>query len=101
MNRLTYDPADGVKFWEAIRKLPSFPANETMPIKEMIFESDALFRVSEVLKKVGAHQNKPLIVVMDETPMLRNGESLKELILATLQKEGWQTQVTWMRADES
>ena len=101
MNTLPYDPADGVKFWEELRKLPGFPTDETMPIQEMIFKSNALFRISEVLKKVGAQQNKPLILVMDETPMLRNGENLKELILATLQNEGWETQVTWMHADES
>ena len=101
MKTLPYDPADGVQFWEAIRKLPGFPENETMPIKEMIFESDALFRITEVLKKVGAQQNAPLVVVMDETPMQRNGESLKELILTTLRNAGWETQVTWMRADES
>src|SRR5512133_3708445 len=101
MKTLPYDPADGVKFWEAIRDLPGFPINETMPIKEMIFESNVLFRITEVLKKIGARQNMPLIIVMDETPMLRNGENLKELILTTLRNEGWETQVTWMRADES
>ncbi|HSJ87429.1 MAG TPA: iron-containing alcohol dehydrogenase [Anaerolineales bacterium] len=101
MTTLMYDPADGAHFWESIRELPGFPVGETMPIQEMIFESDALFRMSEVLKKVGAQQAKPLIIVMDETAMLRNGENLKELILGTLQSEGWQTQVTWMRADES
>ncbi len=101
MKTLAYDPAEGVQFWESIRQLPGFPTHETMPIREMIFESGALFRLSEVLQKVGARKDKPLIVVMDETPMLRNGENLKELILATLQKDGWQTQITWMRADES
>ena len=101
MTRLPYDPGTGAEFWEAIRKLPGFPAQETMPIKEMIFESDALFRVGEMLSKVGAQQSKPLVVVMDETPMIRQGESLKDLLLTTLQKEGWQTQVTWMRGDES
>jgi hypothetical protein len=44
MKKLIYDPADGKKFWDAIRKLPGFPAHETMPIKEMIFESGALRR---------------------------------------------------------
>src|ERR1051325_2417535 len=101
MKTLPYDPADGVTFWEAIRKLPGFPAHETMPIKEMIFESNAVFRITEVLKKVGAQQNVPLVVVMDETPMMRNNESLKELILTTLRNDGWESQVTWMRADES
>ena len=101
MKTLTYDPADGVNFWDAIHKLPGFPAQETMPIKEMIFESGALFRISEVLKRVGAQPEAPVVVVMDETPMFRAAENLKELILATLKNQGWQTQVTWMRADES
>src|SRR5215216_5153586 len=101
MRTLPYDPADGVAFWDAIRKLPGFPTQETMPIKKMIFESDALFRSSAILKKVGAQQDMPLILVMDETPMFRAGENLKELIVRTLHNEGWQTQVTWMRADES
>lgn len=101
MKTLTYDPADGVAFWDAIRKLPGFPAQETMPIKEMIFESNALFRITEVLQKVGAQQSAPLVIVMDETSMQRNGEDLKELILKTLKNEGWEIQVTWMRSDES
>jgi glycerol-1-phosphate dehydrogenase [NAD(P)+] len=101
MKQLAYDPADGVRFWEAIRKLSGFPAHESMPIKEMIFESGALFRITEVLKNVGAQQNAPLVLVMDETSMLRGGKDLKELILATLGKDGWRVQVTWMRADES
>ena len=33
MKTLRYDPGDGVRFWEAIRQLPGFPANESMPIK--------------------------------------------------------------------
>ena len=54
MKTLSYDPANGADFWEAIRKLPGFPTQETMPIQEMIFESDALFRISDVLKRIGA-----------------------------------------------
>lgn len=42
MSRLPYDPADGEKFWLAIRELPGFPKHETMPIKHMLFKSDAL-----------------------------------------------------------
>lgn len=101
MIKLPYDPADGKDFWDAIRKLPGFPQQETMPIKEMIFESNAVFKISEVLKRIGARQDAPLVIVMDETPMRRAGEDLKELITTTLKNEGWRTQVTWMRADES
>jgi glycerol-1-phosphate dehydrogenase [NAD(P)+] len=101
MNKLPYDPADGVRFWEAIRKLPGFPTHERMPIKEMIFESGALFRTTAVLKTVGAQLNAPLVVVIDETRMYRGEEDLKELLLSVLRKGGWQIQVALMRADES
>jgi len=101
MNQLTYDPADGTRFWDAIRRLPGFPAHESMPIKQMIFESGALFKTTEVLRSIDAHPDAPLVVVMDETPMRRAGESLKDLFLATLRNEGWQVQVCRMRADES
>lgn len=101
MDTLAYDPADGARFWEAIRKLPGFPAHETMPIQQMIFESGALFKTTEVLRSIGARRDAPLVVVMDETPMRRAGESLKDLFLATLHNDGWQVQVCRMRADES
>lgn len=101
MTALLYDPADGEKFWEAIRKLPGFPGNETMPIRWMLFEADALFKTTQILKAAGASQGKPLIVVMDETPMRRSGEDLKALALGLLKKDGWQVQVCALKADES
>ncbi len=101
MNKLTYDPANGIDFWEAIHKLPGFPAQETMPIKKMIFESGALFRTTDILKSIGAHQDAPLVVVMDETPMRRAGEDLKELALAIFRNDGWQVKVARMHANES
>jgi glycerol-1-phosphate dehydrogenase [NAD(P)+] len=90
-----------VKFWDAIRKLPGFPAHETMPIKHMIFESGALFKTTETLKSVGARLDKPLIVVMDESAMHREGSDLKLLAVETLKKAGWQVQVCTMPSDES
>src|SRR5690242_1402578 len=99
MKNVTYDPAEGRKFWDEIRKLPGFPMNETMPIREMIFESNALFKTSGILKSIGGRQDMPLVVVMDETTMQRNQENLKELLVEYLQTEGWQVQVTWMRGD--
>src|SRR4026207_1336428 len=101
MIKLPYDPAQGIRFWEAIRKLPEFPADEFMAIKEMVFESNALFRTTEILKSVGAHQDVPLVVVMDETPMRREQENLKDFLIGVLQRDGWQIQVAVMRADES
>ncbi len=101
MNKLPYDPADGVKFWEEIRTLPGFPLQETMPIQHMIFESGALFRTTGILRSVGAHQDKPLVLVMDETPKRREGHDLKTQVLNTLKKDGWQVQICIMPEDES
>jgi glycerol-1-phosphate dehydrogenase [NAD(P)+] len=98
---LSYDPAEGKKFWDAIRTLPGFPADETMPIKEMVFESNALFKTPEILMSIGATKAAPLVVVMDETPMRRAGKDLKELALTILQESGWKVRVVWMRVDES
>ena len=101
MNKLPYDPANGVKFWEEIRKLPGFPIHETMPIKHMIFESGALFKTTEILKSVGASQSAPLIVVMDESAMRRAGSDLKLQALDTLRKDGWQVLACIMPPDAS
>jgi glycerol-1-phosphate dehydrogenase [NAD(P)+] len=101
MKKLRYDPADGSNFWDAIRKLSGFPINETMPIKQMVFESGALFKTTEILKTVGAEQNAPLVIVMDETVMHRDGRDLKELARTLLRNDGWEVQVCWMRPDES
>ena len=101
MKNLPYDPADGVKFWDAIRKLPGFPAHESMPIKHMIFKSGALFKTTEILKSVGASPDKPLIVVMDESVMSRDGSDLKLQAVETLKKEGWQVRVCALSSDES
>lgn len=101
MTQLPYDPADGIQFWEAIRKLDGFPQHETIPIKHMLFESGALFKTTEILKAVGADSTQPLIVVMDETPMRRNGVDLKAQALDMLRKEGWQALPCIMPTDES
>ena len=101
MSRLPYDPVDKEKFWEAIRKLPGFPKHETMPIKHMLFESEALFKLPEILKSVGARQDQPLIVVMDETPMRRAGQDLKPQIRAVLRRDGWQVRDCILLPDAS
>jgi glycerol-1-phosphate dehydrogenase [NAD(P)+] len=67
----------------------------------MIFESGALFKTTEILKSVGAQQDKPLVVVMDETSKRREGHDLKTQVLNTLQKDGWKIQVCIMPEDES
>jgi glycerol-1-phosphate dehydrogenase [NAD(P)+] len=88
---MLYDPADGAAFWSAIKTIPGYPANEVdLPIREMIFESGALFQLPAVLRRVEANQHKPVLVVMDTTPMTRAGENLKALVIQVLSRMNWQ-----------
>ena len=85
---LAYDPARGPAFWDSISRLPGYPVGEHMPIGQMLFESNALLRLPEVLRHAGAGHNAAILVVMDYTPMRRAGADLKALVLATLQAVG-------------
>lgn len=99
--KLRYDPAEGMHFWESIGKIPGYPQNEIMPIKHMLFEADALFKTSDILKSVGADLTQPLLIVWDTTPMRRGNDNLKELIADTLRAAGWQLKIIVMEADKN
>jgi glycerol-1-phosphate dehydrogenase [NAD(P)+] len=101
MIQLPYNPANGPRFWDAISKLDGYPRGEHMPIKHMLFESDALFKTSEILKSIGADKSNPLLVVMDQTAMRRGDESLKPLAIRALQNDGWQIKPLVMLPDKS
>lgn len=99
---LRYDPAESETFWADIQRIPGFPGRELIePLPTMVFESGALFRLTEVLIASGALKVQPLLVVMDTTSMQRNGESLKPLVLKTLQQAGWQARVLLLEPDSS
>ena len=86
-----YDPADGPAFWSAIKAIPGYPAHEAeYPIREMRFESDALFQLPALLHRIGANPQQPVLVVMDSTPMRRAGDDLKALVMRVLSEGGWQ-----------
>ena len=99
---LTYDPAHGEAFWEAIRRIPGYPEGETdRLIGPMLFESDALFKLPDVLHQLGADPAQPLRVVMDPTPMRRGKGSLKPLTLRILQEAGWKPEALVLKPDSS
>jgi glycerol-1-phosphate dehydrogenase [NAD(P)+] len=99
--KLPYDPADGIKFWEDIQKIQGYPKNEFMPIKQMIFESGAVYKIPEMLIAVGADPSRRVILVIDWTPMRRGREDLKQLVSTLLQKVGWQLTTAIMDPDET
>src|ERR1041385_1788231 len=99
--KLQFDPGDLNMFKTQIRGIPGFPAGEELPIREMIFESGALWRVSDLLLRAGMRLDQPLFVVMDQTPMWRGAEKLKRLIFEVLQNAGWQFEVIWLEPDRT
>jgi glycerol-1-phosphate dehydrogenase [NAD(P)+] len=99
--KLDYDPGEGQRFWQAIEKLPGYPAGEHTPISTMLFESDAVYKLPGVLDQVRADFKKPLLVVMDETPMKRKGKDLKELVKKILSEAGWQVQTVIVEPDRT
>jgi glycerol-1-phosphate dehydrogenase [NAD(P)+] len=98
---LRFDPGDLADFKTQIRGIPGYPSGEELPIKEMVFESGALWRLPDLLLRAGIKRDQPLSVVMDRTPMQRGGKPLKELILQVLNEAGWQVEVIWLESDHT
>ncbi len=86
---LAHDLAAGKAFWKGIEQIPGYPLGVKAPIREMIFASDALFRLPQILARVAANRKLPVFVVMDTTPMRRGDDDLKPLVLRVLTEAGW------------
>jgi glycerol-1-phosphate dehydrogenase [NAD(P)+] len=98
---LRFDPGDLDQFKSQIRTIPGYPTGEDLPIRDMVFESGALWRLSDLLLRAGIKHDQPLSVVMDRTPMKRDGQDLKELIREILKSSGWQADVIWLEPDNT
>src|SRR5688572_18479376 len=98
---LQFDPADIDHFKAQIRSIPGYPIGEALPIREMAFESGAVWRLPDLLLRAGSQPDQPLCVVMDRTPMKREGRDLKELILQILKQAGYKVEVIWLEPDHT
>jgi len=98
---LRFDPEGIERFKAEIRGIPGYPEGEDLPIREMVFESGALWRLPELLSVAGMKADQPVYVVMDRTPMQREGADLKSLILEKLKSAGWQADLIWLEADNA
>src|SRR4051794_21143191 len=96
---LRFDPVPFAQFKADIQGIPGYPQGEEFPMREMVFASDALLRLPELLALAGAARDEPLIVVMDHTAMRRGADDLKPLILAQLRAAGWQPEPLWLKPD--
>ena len=98
---LQFDPQDIERFKADIRGIPGYPLGEELPIRAMVFERDALARLPELLALAGITTDQQLSVVMDRTPMKREGKELKPLLLEVLRNAGWQPEVIWLEPDST
>jgi glycerol-1-phosphate dehydrogenase [NAD(P)+] len=98
---LRFDPEQIEQFKSEIRGIPGYPEGEDLPIRAMVFEPEALTRLPGLLTLAGMTPDKHLSVVMDRTPMKREGKELKPLLLALLQTSGCQPEVIWLEPDST
>jgi glycerol-1-phosphate dehydrogenase [NAD(P)+] len=86
--RLPYDPGEGAAFWAAIRQIPGYPANEGVPLRHMLFESDALLRLPALIQEFDGAAPRPVVMIMDSTWMQRGADDLKPLVVRVLKSDG-------------
>ena len=98
---LRFDPGELDLFKSQIRTIPGYPEGEDLPIRAMVFESGAIWRMPDLLLDAGIKPDQPLSVVMDRTSMKREGKDLKELILEILKNTGRQIDVIWLEPDHT
>ncbi|HEX5807646.1 MAG TPA: iron-containing alcohol dehydrogenase [Anaerolineales bacterium] len=98
---LRFDPGNLEYFKSQIRTIPGYPAGEDLPIRDMVFESGALWRLPDLLLKAGIQYDQPVSLVMDRTPMKREGRDLKALILDILRITGRPVDIIWLEPDHT
>ena len=98
---IRYDPADNEKFWSEIRQIPGFPSGEEIPLKTILIEAGALFRLPEVTASVSGKPEGEVLTVMDATSMRRGSDDLKSLVLQVLQDAGWTPEVLVLEPDDT
>jgi len=98
---LRFDPGNLDQFKSQIRAIPGYPASEDLPIRDMVFESGTIWRLPDLLLRAGIRPDQPISVVMDRTPMKREGRDLKELILKILKDQGMQVDMIWLEPDST
>lgn len=98
---LRFDPGQLDQFKSQIRSISGYPAGEELPIRNMVFESGALWRLPDLLPGAGIKLDQTLSVIMDPTLMLREGQNLKDLVLKILKDAGYQVDVIWLEPDHT
>lgn len=93
---LPYDPADP-NFKNAIRAIPGYPPGDVVDLRAMVFESNAVRRLPELLQQAGAQPAHPLVIVADELPIRRGRDELKPFSINLLKQAGWTPELVLLK----
>ncbi len=98
------DPGDmpALKRWLAAQEPGSENIHSPLrpvEIDEILIGHDVLRQLPEVLQRAGIVRGSPLVLVMDETSMLRGGDDLKPLVQALLDNAGYHVRPLWLAGD--
>ncbi len=98
------DPGDmpALKRWLAAQEPGSQNIHSPLrpvEIDEILIGPDVLQQLPGVLQRAGIVLGSPLVLVMDETPMLRGRDDLKLLVQALLDSAGYHVRPLWLAGD--
>ncbi len=95
-----YDVADmndlhrRISLWSDYGRIPK------IELEEVITGKNAIYRLPEALRKLGVAAGDEIIVVMDETKILRGKEEIKPLVLGIIQGCGYRAKPLVLKGDE-
>jgi glycerol-1-phosphate dehydrogenase [NAD(P)+] len=97
------DPADlpALKRWLAAQQAQQETGALLRPVEidEILIAPDALLELPAVLQRAGCTSGGTVLLVMDETPMHREGEDLKVFTQALLRNAGYAVHPLWLSGD--
>ncbi len=101
MSLIRFDPSDQQKFWTDLRQIPGYPNDEEIPLRSIVIESGAIYRLPEILTSLVGERERDVLVVMDPTPMRRGPAELKLLAVQILQAGEWEPHPLVLLPDSS
>ncbi len=98
------DPGDmpALKRWLAAQESGSENIHSHLhpvEIDEILIGPDVLRQLPGALQRAGIDLGSPLVLVMDETPMLRGRDDLKLLVQSLLNNAGYHVRPLWLAGD--
>lgn len=71
----------------------------TIDINEILIGPDVLLQLPAVLQRAGISKGMHILLVMDETPMLREKQDLKPFVQELLDNNDYRVETLWLKGD--